>query len=189
MNPCLKKIDKVHTVWQLREKNNLDHEPLKGLSVHFIDLERFRKSSPDLAEKLNQWLAFVDTENQEWVNFVMENNKKIEEASKLKEDFTADGVTQEMLELYEKWDMDERTLKKEAREAGMAEGLAEGLAEGREKGLAEGRAEGEKIGIEKGKKENQREMVKAMHRKHIDISTITEITSLSKDEVEKIINS
>ena len=59
------KIDKVHTVWELREKNNLEHEPLKGLSVHFIDLERFRKSSPDLAEKLNQWLAFVDTENQE----------------------------------------------------------------------------------------------------------------------------
>ena len=116
------KIDKVHTVWQLREKNNLEHEPLKGLSVHFIDLERFRKSNPDLEKELNQWLAFVDTENQEWVNFVMENNKKIEEASKLKEDFTADGVTQEMLDLYEKWDMDERTLIKEARDAGKSEG-------------------------------------------------------------------
>ena len=69
MNLCLKKIDKVHTVWQLREKNNLEHEPLKGLSVHFIDLERFRKSSPDLEKELNQWLAFVDTENQELSEF------------------------------------------------------------------------------------------------------------------------
>ena len=68
-------------------------------------------------------------------------DKKIEEASKLKEDFTVDGVTQEMLELYEKWDMDERTLKKEAREAGMAEGLAEGRTEGKEEGKKETKTE------------------------------------------------
>ena len=153
-----KDINKYHTVWRLYEDDNKEHKPLDSLQVHFIELEKFRMSNPDLSIKLNQWLAFIDTENEKWVKSVMEENDKIKEAYRLKEQFTLDDETEELLYKYEIWKMDQKELIKEARE--------EGLKEGEEK--------------------NQVKIVKAMLKKNIGIETISEITGLSKEEIEKI---
>ena len=60
-------IKQYHTIWRLYEENNKEHSPLDSLQVHFIELEKFRNSNPDLKNKLNQWLTFIDTENEKWV--------------------------------------------------------------------------------------------------------------------------
>ena len=152
-------IDKYHTVWKLYEQDNKEHEPLDSLQVHFIELEKFRMSNPDLSIKLNQWLAFIDTENEKWVKSSMEENEKIKEAYRLKEQFTLDDETEELLYKYEIWKMDQKELIKEARE------------------------EGE----EKGKKENQVKIVKSMLKENMSIDIISKVTGLSKEEIEKII--
>ena len=113
-----KDIDKYHTVWRLYEDDNKQHKPLDSLQVHFIELEKFRMSNPDLSIKLNQWLAFLDTENEKWVKSSMEENEKIKEAYRLKEQFTLDDETEELLYKYEIWKMDQKELIKEAREEG-----------------------------------------------------------------------
>ena len=151
-------IDKVHSIWQLRENDYLDAEPLKGLEVHFIDLERFRMSNPNLDDKLNQWLAFVDTENEKWVRTVMDKNNKINEALKLKDDFTCDDEALDLIEQRLIWEIDYNTFIKEAKE------------------------EGE----EKGENNAKLKIAKSMLKKNMDIDTISEITGLAKDEIIKL---
>lgn len=147
-------IDKVHSIYRLREDDYLDSEPLKGIEVHFIDLEKFRMSNPNLDDKLNQWLAFVDTENEKWVRTVMDKNNKINEALKLKDDFTCDDEALDLIERQMILEMDYNTDIKEARED--------------------------------GKKETQIEIAKSMIKKNMDFNIISEITGLSKEEIEKI---
>ena len=112
-------IEKYHTIWRLREDDSKEHTPLDSLQVHFIELEKFRNSNPDLKNKLNQWLTFIDTENE-----------KIKEAYDLKEEFTADNETEEFLYKYEIWKMDQKEFIKEAREEGLKEGEKFGLKKG-----------------------------------------------------------
>ena len=147
-------IDKVHSIFRLREDDYLDSEPLKGLEVHFIDLERFRSSNPNLDDKLNQWLAFVDTENEKWVRTVMDKNNKINEALKLKDDFTCDDEALDLIEQQLIWEMDYNTSIKEARED--------------------------------GEKDAQIKIAKSMLKENLDVDTISKVTGLSKEEIEKI---
>ena len=65
-------------------------------------------------------------------------------------------------------------------------GKAEGRAEGREEGKAEGRAEGREEGKAEGRKEQQKDTAKKMLEKKIPIEIISEITGLSKEEIEKL---
>ena len=155
-------IKQYHTIWRLYEENNKEHTPLDSLQVHFIELEKFRNSNPDLKNKLNQWLTFIDTENEKWVESVMEENQKIKEAYDLKEEFTADNETEEFLYKYEIWKMDQKEFIKEAREEGLKEG--------------------EKLGQQK----NQIQIVKAMLKENANIDFISKVTGLTKEEIENI---
>ena len=68
---------------------------------------------------------------------------------------------------------------------GMAEGLADGRAEGEAKGRAEGKAEGLAEGIAEGVKKEKLENARKMKGLNIDIQTISQVTGLSTEEVEK----
>ena len=119
-----KDIKDFHTIWKLRENNNLEHEPLKGLEIHFLELEKFRKSNPNIHEKLNQWLATIDTENEKWLEVAMKENPKLKEVIIKKDNFVNDDkLARELIEAQEKWDLDYK--------AGMSCAKKEGLAEGR----------------------------------------------------------
>ena len=119
-----KDIKDFHTIWKLRENKNLEHEPLKGLEIHFLELEKFRKSNPNIHEKLNQWLATIDTENEKWLEVAMKENQKLKEVVEKKDNFVNDDkLARELIEAQEKWDLDYK--------AGMSCAKKEGLAEGR----------------------------------------------------------
>jgi len=66
------------------------------------------------------------------------------------------------------------TLMQNAKEEGLEEGRAEGLEEGT------------KIGIEQGSKQEKIEIAKNMLKENMDIDIISEITSLTKEEIEKL---
>ena len=71
-----------------------------------------------------------------------------------------------------------RFWKEEAEKEGREKGIKEGIKEGREEGLKEGREEGREEGI--------KETAKKMKDKGYSIDEIIELTSLSKETIEKI---
>ena len=70
----------------------------------------------------------------------------------------------------------------EGRAEGLAEGRAEGLAEGRAEGLAEGRAEG----LAEGRAEERFATARKMKDKGLDSTVISEITGLSKEDIDRL---
>lgn len=74
----------------------------------------------------------------------------------------------------------------EGRAKGLAEGRAEGLEEGRAEGREEGRAKGLEEGRAEGRTEAKKELVKKMLKKEMNIDLISELTGLTKEEIENL---
>ena len=74
----------------------------------------------------------------------------------------------------------------EGRAEGREEGRAKGLEEGRAKGLEEGRAKGLEEGRAEGRTEAKKELVKKMLKKEMNIDLISELTGLTKEEIENL---
>ena len=165
-----------HTVWKLKDEVHPELGNLEGLEIHFLELEKYRKANPDMHEKLNQWLALIDTEDKERVDVAMKENEKVKEAINKVDDFMSDEEAREIVRLKEKWQMDYDSSISSAKEEGLAEGLEKGLAEGHAEGIAEGHIE------------EKNEIARKLLLKNIDIEEIADITSLSKDEILKIKN-
>ena len=125
---------------------------------YFIELPKFRKHHPDMSEKINQWLAFIDDEDKELVDMAIEKNKVIEKAQSEVDYLTEDPELRRLAELQEKWAWDEQFFKMMA------------MKEGREQGIKEANIENAKKMIELG----------------VEIETIIAVTGLTKEEIEKI---
>ena len=65
-------------------------------------------------------------------------------------------------------------------------GLKKGREEGLEEGLERGRGEGLERGLERGREETQREIALNLLKKGIEVSDISEITSISEDEIKAL---
>lgn len=158
-----KDIKDFHTIWKLRENKNLEHEPLKGLEIHFLELEKFRKSNPNIHEKLNQWLATIDTENEKWLEVAMKENPKLKEVIIKKDNFVNDDkLARELIESQEKWELDYKA------------------------GISCAKKEGHAAGLAEGKLEEKKNLLKNLLKMNMDIETISKATGLTKDELEKL---
>ena len=160
-----KEIKDVHTVWKFTERKHPELGSLDGLEIHFLELEKFRKSNPDLRDKLNQWLALLDTENEKWLEVAMEKNKKIKESIKKVNEFMSDDEIRDIIEAQEKWEMDYRSSMSDAKRIGLAEGRAEGRAE-----------------LEKERKD----IIKKLLSMDIDIKKIAKATGLTEEDILKL---
>ena len=83
-----------------------DYEMIKGLKWYFIELPKFRKTNPNMNEKLNQWLAFIDDYDRGLIEMAKKNNKTIEKAKIEMDYLTGDEEVKRLAELREKWEMD-----------------------------------------------------------------------------------
>lgn len=92
---------------------------------YFIELPKFRKHHPDMSEKINQWLAFIDDEDKEWVDMAVKNNKVIKKAQSEVDYLTGDPELRRLAELQEKWAWDEQFFKRMAEKEGREEGRKE----------------------------------------------------------------
>lgn len=139
-------------------ENHRDYEMIKGIKWYFIELPKFRNSHPDMNEKLNQWLVFLDDYDEELVKMAEEKNKTLKKARFEMDYLTGEDEVRRLAELREKGEMDYIS------------------------GMNHARREGESI----GKKKNQLEVAKKMKSKNMDIDTIIELTGLSKEEIVKL---
>ena len=146
-----------------------DYEVLTGLKWYFIELPKFRKQNPDMNEKINQWLAFIDDYNKEMIKVAEEKNDKLKKARIEMNYLTGDAEVRRLAELREKWEMDRISAINHATR----------------KGKEIRRKNTEK---ENGRIEERKEVAKEMIKKGLDINLICEITKLTKEEIMKIEN-
>ncbi len=135
-----------------------EYEVLRGIKWYFIELPKFRKQNPNMNEKINQWLAFIDDYDRGLVKMAEEKNETLKKARSEMTYLTGDEEIKRMQWLEEKWEMDR------ASEVGYA------------------KREGKKEGI----KQEKQNIVKEMIKEDIDIETICKVTKLTKEEVENI---
>lgn len=156
-----KGIEKYHTKWEIREEENINKKLTEDLEIHVIELSKFKEGQEIRPE--DNWIRALKSKGVDEMKKISELDKQIKEMKEELERITADP------ELREKYYQREKNLR---------DALSWIKAE-REEGKAEGKAEG----IE----ENRKEIVLSMHKKDINIETISEIVKLSKKEIEKII--
>ena len=137
-----------------------DYEMLKGIKWYFIELPKFRKKDPDMNDKIDQWICFIDDSNKEAVKMAEKNNVVLKKARKELNYLTGDAAVRRMAELREKWEMDEIAVKKHA----------------------------ERIGKEEGRMAEKKETAKKLLLKNMKIEEIIEITGLTEEEIKEIKN-
>ena len=148
-----------------------DYEVLTGLKWYFIELPKFRKQNPDMIEKINQWLAFIDDYNKEMINVAEEKNDKLKKARIEMNYLTGDAEVRRLAELREKWEMDRISAINHATRKG----------EERRREKTE-----EKNGKIEGAKEKSIEIAKKLLEMGMTIEQIIDATQLSKEEIEKL---
>jgi len=144
----------------------------------YIELEKFRKQNPDMKDKLNQWLAFLDMERGDLLEMAMKENENIKEAVKNYNELTGDEEVKRLTEVRLMAQLEENAA------------LASARAKGEDKGLREGIEKGLKKGIEKGLKEGVKqaniETAKKLIKLEMPVEQIKEITGLSEKEIQKL---
>lgn len=147
-------------------KDHREYEIDTGMTYYFIELPKFRKAKPDMNDKLDQWLAFIDNEDRGLIEMAKEKNETIKRAAEELEYLTGDEEVRRMAYLHEKWERDYESGMEGAREEGRSAGKLEGKIEGRAEGM--------------------QEVAKKMKEKNMSLETIIELTGLSKEEIEKL---
>ena len=135
-----------------------EHELLNDIKYYFVELPKFRKQNPDMNNKLNQWLAFIDDTDRRLIKMAEEKNKVLEKARVEINYLTGDAEVKRLEELREKWEMD------------------------RISAISYAEKRGKELGIEDEKKQTAKKMLE----KELPINMIIEITGLSKEEIEKL---
>ena len=143
-----------------------EYEIIKGMKWYFIELPKFRKAHPNMDEKLNQWLAFIDDNDRGKIKMAEKKNKTLEKARKEMTYLTGDEEIRRLAELREKWEMDWNSSMDYSKREGIKEGIREGVTEGRKK--------------------ERLENAKKMKEEKIPTETIMRITGLTKEEIEKL---
>ena len=176
-------FESFHTVWEIKERKGRIPYALPGLEIHFLELKKFREEyNIDLKNKLNQWLAFIDGENERWVSEVMVKNEEIKKANEDKKEFSKDKDMIAMLEAYKKFELDTKQymedLKTEAEKVGEKRGEKRGEKIGLELG--------EKKGIKLGEKRQNEIVAKNMLKENINIALIMKVTGLPETKIKSL---
>ena len=139
-----------------------EHEVIDKMKWYFIELPKFRKQKPDMDEKINQWLAFIDNRDEELIKMAESKNKVLKRARLEMDYLTGNEEIQRLEYLREKWRMDYNS------------------------GIDWAKKEGENKGKKRGIRQAQLEIATEMLKNHIAIELIIKCTGLSKEEIEEI---
>ena len=137
-----------------------EYEVLKEMKWYFIELPKFRRQNPDMEQKINQWIAFIDDNDRGLIKMAEEKNKVLERARTEVNYIAGEADIQRITELREKWEMDRIS------EVNFAKN------EGKEEGKIEGKIE----------------IAKRMIAKKFPLELIIEVTKLSEEQIKEIIS-
>ncbi len=129
---------------------------------YYIQLPRFRKSNPDMNNKLNQWLAIIDDEDRGKIEMAKEKNEVIKQAEVEITYFTASEEARYLADMRDLWESDRVSELNYEKEIAIKEGRKELIKEG--------------IKI----------TAKKLLDKKMDIKDIEEITGLTEKEIREL---
>ena len=152
-----KNVPDYHLVFKMTEQK-YKQEVIEGQEIHIIELPKFRNARPDLKDKLDQWLYFIDYKDKGMVDMAVKVNEEVRGASKEFKKIISKERREYLEFLKDKWRRDTM-----AREDFLLE-------------------QGEKRGIKKGQIVTARNMIKL----DFEIDMIMKATGLSLKDVEKL---
>ena len=170
LNYNLIKLPEYYTKTKTVAEKYNEYELIKGIKYGFIELPKFRKTKPNLDNKLDQWLIFIDNKKKELLKMVTEKNKIIAKAEEKRKYLTGEAERERLQELREKAEFDEATA----------------YAAGKAKGEKRGEKRGEARGIKIGRNTTLIETAKNMLKDKMDKQSIIKYTGLTLKELEKI---
>ncbi len=155
--------EQLHNTFQLYEKNER-FLLVDDLEIHTIELPKLTEEYLESGELLAKWLAFLrvneETELEEFRMQIQE--PMIEKAVNLLSIINGDPEKRRLYEMREKAMRDHANIMETVMEKGMEKG------------------------IEKGKQEGIEEVVKNMLKEDMEISTISKVTKMPIEDIEKI---
>lgn len=162
-----------------------------GTNIIFIDLFGFQKHVDECSTMQDNWMYSI--KNMFALHECPESMKGTEiEELFAKSELAHMSVHQRIN--YEESVMTENDILnsmkerlEEVEELALAVGRAEGIAKGREEGIAKGREEGIAKGREEGVVIGREEIVRLLHHKGMDASSIASMLDMDIKEVEKIL--
>ncbi len=175
----LKDIENFYTNWKIIETKDRKKILTNKLDIYIIEMPKLlEQKHKELNDNLTQWMLFLNNPDSVEVKEIMEENDKIKEAAEKYDVILGDEELIRLAELKEKGEMDERNMKRVAREEGIAEGMKQGMEKGKQ--------EGHKSGLIEGIQKNKLEVAKKLLKMKLPIYKISEATGLSKEEIEKL---
>lgn len=172
-------VDKYHNVFNIREKeNNLPY--FHDLELHTLELKKFSEGIRDdlkvmldkVKNSLDIWFAFLtrhDLLNKDQLPKPLDK-PTLKKALSVLEVMNFNVEEREMYESHLKWlRIEANTIKKYE---------ADGFERGMEKGLEKG--------MEKGREEEKKALAHKLRQIGMDLSTISQLTDLSIDDVKKL---
>ena len=144
--------------------------------IYYINLKRVRQKYYNKEEltKLEKELLIMTTDNKEELRKISKGCREMESVAKKISKLSKE---EEMQGIYLKEEQ-EAFIRDQIKAYAMKDGYNEGIEKGMEKGHAEG--------LEEGALNKQKEIVINMLNKKMDIKTISDITGLSTDEIERL---
>ena len=80
-----------------------------------------------------------------------------------------------------------QSVLQQGRERGIEQGREQGIEQGREQGIEQGREQGIEQGREQGIVKERQEIVRAMHKRGVDLALIADITGLTTEQVTELL--
>jgi predicted transposase/invertase (TIGR01784 family) len=200
-------INEIQTSFHLWEDQHKDKMLTDALEIHFVNMFNFRrlKEKDIINNPLHRWLTFFSKEtDEETIKKIIAMDTAIGKAQEKVAYVSRDAETLRLYNMRELALMDYVSGINHARREGMQEGMAigeqkgkvigkqEGMVIGEQKGMAIGKQEGMAIGEQKGiaigKQEALSEYVFKLSGKGRSIEEISELTDLSVEEVNEVLN-
>ena len=180
----------LKTTWYLRDDaGNILTSKLRIDIINLVKGKDLCYTGSEKVDYLINWCKLLTTSNKDNVKNISYQIMSHKSTNTLMSNMSMLSEENEMVRLYTKLsrrEMEYNTLIVEATEKGLKEGRQKGLEQGIKEGLEQGIKEGLEQGIEQGTQQKTLEIAKKMLNKNIDITTIEEITGLTKEEITKL---
>lgn len=149
-------------------------------NIIFIDLQKFRKDFDECEDMCEKWLYSIRN-----MHLLKERPAGVEgtELEELYDEAHYAAWSADKRSLYERYIMNKNDY-----ENILCEHYEDGFAAGRTEGRAEGRAEGREEGILSGVRSSRMEMARKLYSRGMSVTEISELTSLTEDEVREVCN-
>ena len=174
--------DKLHSEYKILEVEK--HTPLDDVfEMHFFDLTKLKESDMShTMSEIEQWLLFIKTKDDAVRQGLSENNPVMSKANEALKHFYLTDEDRKFYLMANNARIDFASIRGD----GIREGREEGLREGREEGMKEGITQGRLEGITQGREEGKFETARNCLSLNLPLATISKITGLSIEEIEKL---